>query len=55
MSVSRTSRLRLATPYRSQKRSKVLRSLSLSKIDSLYSRGDFFILEIERQFDAGCY
>lgn len=42
MSVSRISRLLLDTPYFSQNRSSVRNSLSLSKIETLYSRGCFF-------------
>lgn len=42
MSVSRMRRLLLDTPYFSQKRSSVRNSLSLSKIETLYSRGCFF-------------
>ena len=42
MSVSRMRRLLLDTPYFSQNRSSVRNSLSLSKIETLYSRGCFF-------------
>lgn len=62
MSVSRMRRLLFDTPYFSQKRSSVRNSLSLSKIETLYSRGCFFNdlwfgicglgLEIKRQFQS---